>query len=227
MNNKKEIEREELHKTIWKIANELRGSVDGWDFKQYVLGLLFYRFISENIENYVNENQRKAGIEDFKYRDISDEEALLGKTQILEADEVDENAYITQLSKVFVIDLLSLNNKINKYEVTSSQFFNSTKKDMFINKVVDNFYDYIEDNAYNDRKQLLPEVSEVVMDELKTTKYKMGEESVDAYEISANVSYVSDLGYDKKVDVILTKEDNKYSVVAYNPASDDKTDTKK
>ena len=84
MNNSKEREREELHKTIWKIANELRGSVDGWDFKQYVLGLLFYRFISENIENYVNENQRKACIIDFKYRNISDEEALLGKTQILE-----------------------------------------------------------------------------------------------------------------------------------------------
>lgn len=84
MNNKKEREREELHKTIWKIANELRGSVDGWDFKQYVLGLLFYRFISENIENYVNENQRKAGISDFQYRNISDEEALLGKSQILE-----------------------------------------------------------------------------------------------------------------------------------------------
>ena len=80
----KDREREELHKTIWKIANELRGSVDGWDFKQYVLGLLFYRFISENIENYVNENQRKAGITDFQYRNISDEEALLGKTQILE-----------------------------------------------------------------------------------------------------------------------------------------------
>ena len=65
MNNKKEQEREELHKTIWKIANELRGSVDGWDFKQYVLGLLFYRFISENIEHYVNKNQRKAGIENL------------------------------------------------------------------------------------------------------------------------------------------------------------------
>ena len=84
MSNIKEREREELHKTIWKIANELRGSVDGWDFKQYVLGLLFYRFISENIENYVNENQRKAGMNDFKYRDMSDEEALLGKSQILE-----------------------------------------------------------------------------------------------------------------------------------------------
>ena len=84
MNNKKELEREKLHKTIWKIANELRGSVDGWDFKQYVLGLLFYRFISENIEHYVNENQRKAGVKNFEYRNISDEEALMGKSQILD-----------------------------------------------------------------------------------------------------------------------------------------------
>lgn len=96
MNNKKEQERAELHKTIWKIANELRGSVDGWDFKQYVLGLLFYRFISENIENYVNENQRKAGISDFQYRNISDEEALLGKSQIL-----DEKGFFILPSELF------------------------------------------------------------------------------------------------------------------------------
>ena len=84
MISKKEQEREELHKTIWKIANDLRGSVDGWDFKQYVLGLLFYRFISENIENYVNENQRKAGEVGFEYRNLSDDEAINGKSQILE-----------------------------------------------------------------------------------------------------------------------------------------------
>ena len=96
MNNKKEREREELHKTIWKIANELRGSVDGWDFKKYVLGLLFYRFISENIENYVNENQRKAGIIDFQYRNISDEEAILGKSQIL-----DEKGFFILPSELF------------------------------------------------------------------------------------------------------------------------------
>ena len=96
MNNEKEREREELHKTIWKIANELRGSVDGWDFKQYVLGLLFYRFISENIENYVNKNQRKAGITDFQYRNISDEEALLGKSQIL-----DEKGFFILPSELF------------------------------------------------------------------------------------------------------------------------------
>ncbi len=96
MSNTKDREREELHKTIWKIANELRGSVDGWDFKQYVLGLLFYRFISENIENYVNENQRKAGIIDFQYRNISDEEALLGKSQIL-----DEKGFFILPSELF------------------------------------------------------------------------------------------------------------------------------
>src|SRR5574344_1427591 len=84
MNNKKEQERDELHKTIWKIANDLRGSVDGWDFKQYVLGLLFYRFIYKNIENYVNGNQIKAGQANFKYSELSDEEAINGKSQILE-----------------------------------------------------------------------------------------------------------------------------------------------
>ena len=52
----KEAERAELHKTIWRIANDLRGSVDGWDFKSYVLGMLFYRFISENLTAYINGN---------------------------------------------------------------------------------------------------------------------------------------------------------------------------
>ena len=73
--NKKEQEREELHKAIWNIANELRGSVDGWDFKQYVLGFMFYRYISENITNYINENEHEAGNFEFDYANISDEEA--------------------------------------------------------------------------------------------------------------------------------------------------------
>ncbi len=52
--DKSSLERNELHNTIWKVANELRGSVDGWDFKQYVLGILFYRYISENMTHYIN-----------------------------------------------------------------------------------------------------------------------------------------------------------------------------
>ena len=68
-------ERTELHNTIWKIANDLRGSVDGWDFKQYVLGMLFYRFISENLTNYINKEEDKACNHDFNYEKIDDETA--------------------------------------------------------------------------------------------------------------------------------------------------------
>jgi type I restriction enzyme M protein len=74
-------DRAELHKTIWKIANDLRGSVDGWDFKQYVLGTLFYRFISENLTNYLNEHQHKAGIKNFDYSKLSDKEAEFGRKE--------------------------------------------------------------------------------------------------------------------------------------------------
>jgi len=70
-NNNKEAERAELHKTIWRIANDLRGSVDGWDFKTYVLGMLFHRFISENLTAYLNVQERKAGTPDFDYARIS------------------------------------------------------------------------------------------------------------------------------------------------------------
>ncbi|GAA8470858.1 hypothetical protein KKKH26_06790 [Helicobacter pylori] len=72
------LERNELHNTIWKVANELRGSVDGWDFKQYVLGILFYRYISENMTHYINKEQRKSD-PSFDYALSSDEKALLKK----------------------------------------------------------------------------------------------------------------------------------------------------
>lgn len=78
---KKETERAELHKTIWRIANDLRGSVDGWDFKTYVLGMLFYRFISENLTAYLNEAERKAGDADFDYRFLPNADAEFGREE--------------------------------------------------------------------------------------------------------------------------------------------------
>ena len=75
----REAQRAELHKTIWRIANDLRGSVDGWDFKTYVLGILFYRFISENLATYLNDAERKAGSPDFDYVTLSDADAEFGR----------------------------------------------------------------------------------------------------------------------------------------------------
>ena len=75
----KEQERDELHRTIWQIANDLRGSVDGWDFKSYVLGLLFYRFISENLTAFINKEEQRTGNTNFDYTKISDKDAEFGR----------------------------------------------------------------------------------------------------------------------------------------------------
>lgn len=75
VDTKKEQEREELHRAIWAIADDLRGAVDGWDFKSYVLGTMFYRYISENIASYINQGEIDAGNPDFRYEDMSDAEA--------------------------------------------------------------------------------------------------------------------------------------------------------
>ena len=86
------IERAELHKTIWRIANDLRGSVDGWDFKSYVLGFLFYRFISEKLTDYVNASEREGILSEggtpeeaaaFDYATLSDEEAESDRENIV------------------------------------------------------------------------------------------------------------------------------------------------
>lgn len=81
--NRKEQERDELHRTIWGIANDLRGSVDGWDFKQYVLGMLFYRYISENFANYINDGEREAGDVDFDYAQLSDSDAEQARDDLI------------------------------------------------------------------------------------------------------------------------------------------------
>ncbi|MDK2910050.1 MAG: type restriction enzyme protein [Bacteroidales bacterium] len=94
-NGNREQERAELYKTIWQIANDLRGSVDGWDFKQYVLGFLFYRFISENLTHYINEQERKHN-PDFDYAQLSDEQAEFGR-----ADTVREKGFFILPSELF------------------------------------------------------------------------------------------------------------------------------
>ncbi len=90
-------QRAELHKTIWRIANDLRGSVDGWDFKSYVLGMLFYRFVSENLVAYLNELERAAGEADFDYATLTDVDAEFGRK-----DTVAEKGFFILPSELFV-----------------------------------------------------------------------------------------------------------------------------
>ena len=86
-------QREELHATIWKIANDVRGAVDGWDFKQYVLGTLFYRFISEHFTNYV-----EAGDKSIGYARMSDDKI----TSEIKEDLIKTKGYFIYPSQLFV-----------------------------------------------------------------------------------------------------------------------------
>ena len=94
---KKEQERDELHKAIWSIADDLRGSVDGWDFKSYVLSTMFYRFISENLTNYINEGEIAAGNTGFDYAKMSDADAEMARQGLVE-----EKGFFILPSELFV-----------------------------------------------------------------------------------------------------------------------------
>lgn len=112
----KEQERAELHKSIWQIANQLRGSVDGWDFKQYVLGMLFYRFISENLTKYINDNEPD---KDFDYAKLSDKEAEFGRS-----DTVKEKGFYILPSELFINVVNNAKNDPNLNETLSRVFKN-------------------------------------------------------------------------------------------------------
>lgn len=110
IDTKKEQEREELHRAIWAIADELRGSVDGWDFKSYVLGTMFYRYISENLTNYINRGEAAAGDAQFDYALLSDEDAEGAR-----ADLVQEKGFFILPSELFcnVIKRASTDENLN------------------------------------------------------------------------------------------------------------------
>jgi len=119
LNMNKEQERSELHRTIWQIANNLRGSIDGWDFKQYVLGMLFYRFISENLTKYINDEEHRAGEKEFDYTKLSDKEAEFGR-----ADTVKEKGFYILPSELFVNVVKNASNDANLNETLASIFKN-------------------------------------------------------------------------------------------------------
>ncbi len=117
-------ERDELHRAIWSIADDLRGSVDGWDFKSYVLGTMFYRYISENLTNYINIGERAAGNKDFDYATLSDKEAEEASSGL-----VQEKGFFILPSELF------------------SNVRKNAPKDENLNETLESIFNHIEDSA--------------------------------------------------------------------------------
>jgi len=100
-------QRAELQSQIWKIANDVRGSVDGWDFKQYVLGALFYRFISENFASYI-----EGGDDSVHYSAFSDDDTNI---EAIKDDAIKTKGYFIYPSQLFsnIADNTNTNDNLN------------------------------------------------------------------------------------------------------------------
>lgn len=133
-------QREELHKAIWSIADDLRGSVDGWDFKQYVLGIMFYRYISENIANYINEGEREAGEATFDYANLKDCEAEFERDNL-----VTEKGFFIRPSELFC-------NVIKSAKSDSATFTDSEGKTKNIKDNLNEYLEMIFNNIENSAK---------------------------------------------------------------------------
>ena len=107
------------------------------------------------------------------------------------------------------------NDKINKYEVTSSQYFYSKVQKMHTSKVIDTLYNYVEDNYNGDRKQELPEVTDVEIVNLKNDVYMKGDKEKESWVVELKITYAKDLGYDKHSQVTMITEGDNMSVVNY------------
>jgi type I restriction enzyme M protein len=181
LNMTKEQERTELHRAIWQIANDLRGNIDGWDFKQYVLGMLFYRFISENLTSYINTDERRSGKKNFDYTTLSDKEAEFGRV-----DTVKEKGFYILPSELFVNVRKNARNDANLNETLSSVFNNieNSAKGFDSEEDLKGLFDDLDVNSnklggsVEKRNQKLVKLLEVIGD-LRLGDY--GDNTIDAF----------------------------------------------
>lgn len=142
---KREQQRKELHDAIWAIADELRGAVDGWDFKNYVLGTMFYRYISENLASYIDEGERKAGNAGFSYAKMSDKEAESARK-----DLITEKGFFIPPSQLFANVLMQANSKTATFVDKDGEVKNVQEN---LNEYLELIFNNIENSAKGSRSE--------------------------------------------------------------------------
>ena len=136
--------------------------------------------------------------------------------QNLESATIDDKEYALSVAKLFIIDLYTLDNKTNKYDVGGSMFVHPDYVANYKLNVQDTLYKYLEDNSSKQRNQKLPEVSSIEVTLSEEIMFKVNEEEYPAYNILLEWDYKEDLGYDKEGEVDVVKVDKYYYVVEKN-----------
>ena len=134
---------------------------------------------------------------------------------ILSKKDVDEKAYVEQISKMFIMDFYTLNDKLANTDVGGIDFVHTNAKTNFLEKSEDTVYKYVENDIYGNRDQKLPEVTEVTIDNIENIEYTIGTDFTDdfAYQVEVSLKYKEDMDYPTKATLIFVHEDNKLSLV--------------
>lgn len=161
-------------------------------------------------------------IDDFPYQ-LKENDSKLKKDlfyelkKVLEEEEIDFKVYAELLSKLFVVDVFSLDNKVNKYDIGGLDFLLETEKDKFKLLMSDTLYDIVENNYDGKRKQELPRVNNVTIKECTESKLTFDNEELLAYDIVLEWTYEKDLDYDTSALIRVMKKDSVMYIISYNP----------
>lgn len=159
-------------------------------------------------------------IDEFGYT-LDDRDTKLMKNtynelkNVLISDEINYEEYAKKLAELFVIDLFTMDNKVNRYDVGSTEYVYPDNVDNFKTNVEDTIYKSMENNSDGKRRQDLPEVSSITNSSVEGSTFLFGEDEYDSYVVSITWDYVDDLGYDDNATITLIELDNKLYVVEY------------
>ena len=181
------------------------------------LGFLAYESVKPKaVKTATVENE----IEEYGYtlkstRNDRYKEAFQELKDILSKKEVDEEAYVEQISKMFIMDFYTLNDKLANTDVGGIDFVHTDAKTNFLEKAEDTVYKYVENDIYGNRDQQLPEVTEVTVEKVENIEYTIGTDFTDdnAYQVEVSLKYKEDMDYPTKATLIFVHEDNKLSLV--------------
>ncbi len=183
--------------------------------------LLYFKFFKVTNSQKIKEEKPLETIDNFDYKLQKRDRSLyknefLNLKNILEKDEIDYDEYAKSISKLFIIDLYTLFNKENKYDVGGLEFVYKDIIDNYKLNVENTLYKYLEDNVNNDRKQQLPIVKSIDIVNFEKTTYKIKNKMQEAYKVELKWDYEEDLDYDNKGTIILIKEDKYLYIVEKN-----------
>lgn len=160
---------------------------------------------------------------------LDDKDTELYKTEFnklkdnLESDKIDYEEYAKSIAKLFVIDVYTISNKINKYDVGGVEFVYPDVVENFKLNVEDTIYRYVEDNSDGDRNQSLPTISAVTIDSIQTSKFTYSPDNkskekkeFEGYTVKYSAEYETSMGYDKSGEITIIKDNDILYIVEKN-----------